>query len=675
MLTSGFLPQSLQMIVPRLVLVKPKPFHIRHFPDTLFGVSRIGWTSDASVIDAIYQFGEFQLNLGRFELLRNGKALRVERKPMELLILLASRQGQLVTRAEITERLWSSEVFVDTEHGINTAVRKLRHLLRDDPDDPKFIQTVTGMGYRFVAAVSTIVAAKAEAAASESELPNPKVEQVPSVPASGRIPRRLWIMLGTSAAVLIAGLALTVGPHPLAARLFHRSSPAITSIAVIPLDNLSGDPNQEYLADGMTDELTTMLTKNSTLRIVSRTSAMQYKKAHRPLRDIARSLGVDGIVEGSISRSDGRVHMTLQLIHADTDSHIWAESYDRDAHDMTLPEQGAKAIAKVLHSAVSVPVAQRYVNPEAHDAWLRGRYLWFQDRIIESGPYFRKATEIQPDYAPGWAGLSLYYGGGTVPGDLDPRTSFTAEEDAAARALQLDPSLPEAHLAMGAALFYARWDFARADQEILRAIELDPRAAEPYHLRARLLEALDRQDEAIESEKKAMELDPFQRPWSLVWAYFFARKYDAALDDARLRLETYPTDPVLLLLTASAYRCQGKHKEAVDYWVKLLLAMGDRKGASELIRAFQQAGYTGVVRWQLSGAMRQAKKGYVSPVELALYHAQLGHRDDALSLLEEGYRQHAPGLLWAPDEMAYDFLHNDPRYRSLIQKIGLPSAH
>jgi TolB-like protein/DNA-binding winged helix-turn-helix (wHTH) protein len=625
-----------------------------------------------------YQFGDFELDCGRFELRRKGQSLRVERKPMELLILLASREGRLVTRAEIAERLWTSEIFVDTEHGINTAIRKLRYLLRDDPDEPQFIQTVTGMGYRFVAPITTCETGKlnrALAAATASIAHDEPAKPEAKIPASFFRSRRFWIEISASSAILFAILAVTAGRRPLAARLFHRRPPPITSIAVLPLDNLSGNPNQEYFADGMTDELTTMLAKDSTLRIISRTSAMQYKRARRPLPEIARALGVDGILEGSVARSSDQIHMTLQLIRGDDDSHVWAESYDRDANDVTLPDEAARAIAKTLHRAATIAAPARYVNPEAHDAWLRGRYLWFQDRIIESGPYFRKATEIQPDYAPGWAGLSMHYSGGTVPGALDPRTSLPAEEDTAVRALQLDPSLADAHLAMGAAYFYARWDFARADQEILRAIELDPRAAEPYHLRARLLEALNRQDEAIESEKKAMELDPFERPWSLVWAYRFARRYDAALDDARLRLETYPADPVLLLLTADTYRCEGRYKEAVDYWVKLSIAFGDRQRATELLRAFHRGGYSGVVRLQLADATRQAKKRYVPPVVLAWYHAQLGHREETLSLLEEGYRQHAPGLLWLQDEMAYDFLHNDPRYRSLIEKIGLPWGH
>jgi DNA-binding winged helix-turn-helix (wHTH) protein len=257
---------------------------------------------------AVYQFGDFQLDCGRFELFRNGHSLRVERKPMELLILLASRQSQLVTRAEIAQRLWSSEVFVDTEHGINTAIRKLRYLLRDDSEDPKFIQTVTGMGYRFIAptvtigepaidlpAAPTLEPAAADAVTAPQAL-TPAPQGFPKKPLAIQI-----AVVARFVGLTVLFIVMAIGPRKIAGLLHLDSDPPITSLAVIPLDNLSGDPNQEYLADGMTDDLITMLAKNSTLRIVSRTSVMQYKSARRPLREIANALGVDGVLEGSIS--------------------------------------------------------------------------------------------------------------------------------------------------------------------------------------------------------------------------------------------------------------------------------------------------------------------------------------------------------------------------------------
>ena len=626
----------------------------------------------------VYRFGDFRLDCGSYELLRNGHPIKMERKPMALLVLFASREGQLVTRAEIAERLWSSEVFVDTEHGINTAVRKLRFELRDDPIDPKFIKTVTGVGYRFVAPVF------AEPAPGLSEVeasPSSVVSTVPDgaavanlseadsapLPRSRRLP---WLIVApaTVALILIASLMLV--------RLRQRSAPpVIRSLAVIPLDNFSGDPGQDYLAEGMTDELITMIARNSTLRITSRTSVMQYKGVHRPLSEIAHSLGVDGIVEGSIARKGDQVHMTLQLIRADTDSHVWAQSFNRATGDTALAEEAARTISEQLHSAAPIATTRRYINPEAHDAYLRGRYLWIGQNMLDSGAYFRRATEIQPDYAEAWAGLANYYGEGAALDVLDPRTAFGPEEAAAKRALELAPDSAEAHLAMAAVYLIARWDTTNADLESQRAISLDPRDGELYYFRACVLDAMDRHAEAIEAAKRSVELAPYQRPSALAEMYFLARQYDAALSELRLRLEAQPNNVSLLFVQSDTWRRKGNYKEAVDAWQRMLVASGDAKTARQVRLAYEKGGWQGFIRWQLRLREGQAKSTYVSPVELASYHAQLGEREQTLALLEEGYRQRATDMRWIHQDPAYDFLNADPRFRSILNSVGRPSAH
>jgi len=607
---------------------------------------------------------------------------------MELLILLASREGQLVTRTEIAERLWASEVFVDTEHGINTAIRKLRYLLRDDPGHPQFIQTVVGMGYRFIAPITTVQtpsseavppgAAPMEPAALDAIQPREAIspEELGGVPApslSTSNPRFAhWIGLTALAALLITIPIVTVGAHPLGERLLHRNQqPAISSLAVLPLDNLSGDSSQDYFADGMTDELITMLAKESSLRIVSRTSVMQYRGARRPLPEIAQALHADAILEGSVSRSAGQVHMTLQLIRADTDSHLWADSYQRDANDVALPDEAAKAIANQLHRAVPAVKAVRYVSPAAHDAYLHGNYLWFGDHMEESGAWFRKAIDLQPDYALAWTGLADYYGEGIAADALDPRTSIVPEEQAAQRALALDPNLPQAHQAMAAMFLIDRWDWADADREILRAISLDPQNAELYYLRACGLKAVNRQAEAIELGKKVMELDPFSRPYALAGFYEGARQFDAALKEIRLRLEANPNNLDLLGLEMDTLRRMGNYKEAVDVWARWHILTGDPKSAVNLRRAWDRGGARGFVRWQLDRRLLQSKSRYVSPVELASYYAQLGEKERTLALLEEGYRQHSTDTLWIQEDPAYDFLHSDSRFRAIVQRTGV----
>jgi TolB-like protein len=456
------------------------------------------------------------------------------------------------------------------------------------------------------------------------------------------------------------------------------AKPKISSLAVLPLDNLSGDPAQDYFADGMTDELITMLAKNSTLRIISRTSVMQYKGAHRPLPEIAKALGVDGVLEGSVERSGDKVHMTIQLIAAPSDTHVWAESYDRNANDVvSLPREAAQTIAKKLNSGVAQPVAARYVSPEAHDAYLRGRYIWFTGSNDEAGKYFRKATELQPDYALGWTGLSVYYGAGAIGGDLNPEDAIPQEEAAANKAIALDDSVPEAHLALGAAMFQ-KWDWARADQEIARAIELNPSFAEAYHFRSKMDTALGRNEQAIESEKKAMELDPFQRPFAMGLAYVSVRQYDAAINDARQRLETQPEDIGLHWILCDAHRRKGELKEAAQEWEKIVQLSGDKAegiSAATIRHAFEKGGYKAVLLRQLNYLKQKSATRYVSPVDLALQYAQLGRREETLALLEEGYRQHSPLLLWIQCDPAYDFLHGEERYRSIIRRIGLPPTY
>jgi TolB-like protein/DNA-binding winged helix-turn-helix (wHTH) protein/lipoprotein NlpI len=633
------------------------------------------------VTGPVFEFGNFRLDCGRFELVRGADPLRVERKPMELLILLVSRQGQLVTRAEIAQRLWSSEVFVDTEHGINTAIRKLRYLLHDDSEEPKFIQTVTGMGYRFVAptisvgeqATAPLEAPAVEPATSdpglEAETPAPSTDEAPKKPLAVQI-----FVVARFVALTVLFVVMAIGPRQITGLLHRDPNPPITSLAVIPLDNLSGDPSQEYFADGMTDELITMLAKDSTLRITSRTSVMQYKGARKPLPEVARALNVDGILEGSISRANGQVHMTLQLIRADTDAHLWAESYDRSTNEVAaLPGEAARAIADRLHSASTLQAQPRYVNPVAHDAYLQGRYLWFANASDASLPYFKKASELQPDYALAWAGLSAYYGGEAMFGGLDPRQALPMEESTARKCMQLDPSEAECHLSMAGADLLSGWNLNEALNETLRATELDPKNAEAWELRSRILQTLNRYDEAVQAEKTSIELNPSSE-WGLMLAFWTARRYDEALTDVRQRIVATPNDPTLQLFLASCYRGKGMDEESIQALEKFYdLSEGLSQGAA-LRHAFESGGIKAAVEWQIKLVKARARKHYVSPVDLAELYAQLGDREQTLSLLDEAFQQHASGLLWIQADSAYDFLHHDPHWQSLIQRVGLPLA-
>ena len=642
-----------------------------------------------------YKFGEFELDPSRFELRRSGRVQRLERIPLELLILLAEKQGEIATRQEIIERVWGKDVFVDTEHGINTAIRKIRQALRDDAEQPRFVETVTGKGYRFVAERnndSLALAAEAESLtaiqpaippeANRTSLPEPAplsaaASSAAPVPVSGLKSRTRMLAVAALVLFVAAGMLVAANAGGIRNRLFA-VSPArqIHSIAVLPLSNLSGDPTQDYFADGMTDEVITMLAKNTSLRVVSRTSAMQYKGVNRPVRDIARELGVDGILEGSIERSPRRVHMTVQLIYAPTDSHVWAESYDRDLNDAySLPSELSQMIAKQVKIATTFSSRQRNVNPEAHDAYLRGRYFWFADNDQRSQKFFEKAIQIQPDYAPAWAGLSSLY---TVRGvnDEAPAKDLTDKAEAAARkAVELDDSLPEAHHALAAWYLFYAWDLAHADAESRQAIDLDPTIAEQHHLRSYILFAMNRNDEALQEQRRATELDPFARSWGLGHAYLQLRQFDAAINELRLRADATPNEAWIRFNLSHAYWHKGMWNESEQEWEKGLQLLGAPDEAAAAHRAFEQGGEKAVEQWGVDDIKARAQKGYVSPFQIARQYAHLGDNTNTLKFLEQSYRERYPWLILLQTEPDFDFVHNEPRYRALVKKIGLTPAY
>jgi TolB-like protein/DNA-binding winged helix-turn-helix (wHTH) protein len=631
----------------------------------------------------VYQFGDFSLDCGKFELCRKGRRLKLERKPLELLVLLVSKHGQVVTRNEIAECLWEREVFVDIEHGINTAIRKIRQTLGDSSDLPRFVQTVSGSGYRFIASVTAVepeVTEPTQPSGDPVDVPPapPEISATPVIASATNPHHGLWLVTALCASVLVIISILTLGPHPLAARLLDRDThSAIASLAVLPLDNLSGDPNEEYFADGMTDELTTMLAKDSTLRIVSRTSAMQFKDAHRSLPEIARALNVDAILEGSISRSSHQVHMTLQLIRGDTDSHVWAESYDRDTNDVAaLPGDAARVIAARLNSSTPRHADVRYVKPEAHDAYLRGHYSWVVGRNEDAGRYYQLAVDIQPDYALGWTGLADYYAGEALHGEVDPRQVLPQAKAAAMKAVELDNSLPRAHATLGGMIFFNHGDDVQALKELTRATELNSQDGEDFHLHARVLCALGRNDEAIAVQKQSTAINPFEHPGAMAEIYMCTRQFDAAISDGEMRLKDFPVAPDILKQLADGYHWKGMDKEGVATLARQISAEGDLPLSAAVRRAFETGGYAAVVRCQLAAIEKRAHTGRVSTFKLADLHGRLREHDATLALFEQGANERDPLLLLlAQSDPAFDFLHADPRYRSLIQKMGLPPMY
>lgn len=623
-----------------------------------------------------YTFGDFELDPARFELRRNGRTHKLERIPLELLILLVKREGQVVSRQEIVEQLWGKDVFVDTEHGINTAIRKIRTALREDVERPRFIQTVSGRGYRFVPEVK---AERAEPVKSAQEL---VVATLPPAPAaiSTASQKNLWqvAVISGIAALLVVAVAFSLDVAGMRDRVFasHKIAP-IHSIAVLPLMNLSGDASQDYYADGMTDELITALAQNRSLRVVSRTSAMQYKGVNRPLHDIAQSLGVDGILEGSVNRNRDHVHVNLQLIYAPTDTHVWAQSFDRDLNSaMSLPEELSRTIAAAA-KIEPIPVKpQRAINPEAHDAYLRGRYLWFKMAKNDSSrQYFQKAIELQPDYAAAWGGLADSYIGDVAAGNVPPEPSLQKGTEAARKAVELDDLSAEAHHALAASYLFASWDWRSAEKESLRALELNPNIAEAHHLRSFILLVSQRPDQALLEEKRAMELDPFAEPWALGDIYIDLRQFDAAINELRLRELAQPDDGAVHFELSKAYWLKGMWTEAQQELEQGLRLTGGTDVAAAAHRAFEKGGEKAVEQWGVRGALARSRKGYVAAWDKATVCAYLGKKEQTISFLEDSLRERGAWLIFIQSDPIFDFLHSDERYQALVQKIGLPPAY
>jgi TolB-like protein/DNA-binding winged helix-turn-helix (wHTH) protein len=619
-----------------------------------------------------YKFADFHLDTARFELRRNGQPQRLERIPMELLILLLENGGQLVSRQEIVGRVWGKDVFVDTEHGINTAIRKIRTALGEDGERPRFIQTISGKGYRFVAEVAR--------SNGESEL-RTREEQPSAVPPPayavqiGRKRAVHWLF--GAAIIVLAGVLLDLNVGGVRDRILGRSKIGpIHTLAVLPLTNLSGDSSQDYYVDGMTDELITALARNHSLRVVSRTSAMRYKSANKPLRDIARELGVDGILEGSVSRSGNNVHVNLQLIYAPTDTHVWAESYDRDLNSaMTLPDELAQTIATAARVEPAPAKPKRYVSPEAHDAYLQGRLFWFAENGDRGRSYFEKAVQLQPDYAAAWDGLSDSYGVMGVVGAMPPRKAFAKLQEYVRKAFELDPDLPEVHNSLAATALFYEWNWSKAEEQSLRAIELNPNYAEARFVHSYILLVTNRDKEALEEEKRANDLAPFERPWALGLLYVHLRQYDAAINELQSRANTLSQNAFVRSFLSESYWLKGMWKDSEREEEEAHRLWGDPKGADELHRAFEQGGEEAVERLGLTQTLARARKGYVPSTSIAIMYAGLHDKEHSLHYLEAAYREHAPLLIFLQKEPMYDFLHSDPRYQALVKKIGLPPAY
>src|SRR5216683_3007455 len=496
------------------------------------------------------RFGDFQFDSRARQLRKRGHTIRLHGQPLEILGLLLERPGEVVLREELRAKLWPEDTFVDFEHSLNAAVNKLREALDDDANNPRFIETVPRRGYRFIAPVEGVLPASApdstnlDAPAANQEAIDLGVEKsAAEVPMpSGARPRRRTLWLVFAACAFLVALLVGFDAGGLRQRFFGRPDPGgIRSIAVLPLENLSHDPEQEYFADGMTEALITYIAKIGALRVTSRTSVMPYKGTKKPLSQIARELNVDVVVEGSDQRSGDRVRIDAQLIDARNDRNLWTESYQSDLSDV-LELQGnvARAIAGEVRVQLTPEEraglsATRSVKREAYEAYLHGLYSLNKrtPKDVRRGiEYFQKAIDIDPTYALAYAGLA----DGDIlledQGELPPREAMPRARAATKKALELDDSLAQAHASLAAIEWTYEWDLTAAGKQFERTLSLDPNYATAREWYAVYLTEMGRFDEAIAQIQRAHELDPLSLiiEVNLGRCYYFARRYDEAIE-------------------------------------------------------------------------------------------------------------------------------------------------
>jgi TolB-like protein/DNA-binding winged helix-turn-helix (wHTH) protein/Tfp pilus assembly protein PilF len=628
----------------------------------------------AAPASRLLRFDSYELDVRAAELRKGGIKLRLQGQPIQVLAKLLSCSGELVTREELRAEIWPAETFVDFDHSLHNAISRIREVLGDSAETPRYIETLPRRGYRFIRPVEKV------------GIPEPQQPPVsePAVAVPIEAPRT------TTRAALIAGLSVVVVAAAglvLAPALARRSSaiPSVRSIAVLPMDNFSGDQAQEYFADGMTDELITDLAKIGSLRVISRTSIMRYKGTRKGLPEIARELNVDGIIEGSVTRSGQRVRITAQLLYGPTDKHLWAETYERDLGDiLSLQSEVAQAIAQQVRAELT-PQQQarlgstRQVNPEAYDAYLRGRYYLWNDYTTPqplnmAKQYFEESVRKDPGFALAYSGLADAYAYLGFFHQLSTESAYRSAEEALRQASALDDSIGEIHDTQAVLDWRYRWDWNGADRELQQAIALAPSYICAHEDRAEYLAFQGRGAEARAEVAKSMALDSSVSSDLTESAVDYQlRDFAGLIEASRRGMALNPKEWLEYYFLGVGYEGTGKQLEAiVEFQRAVELSGGDQDATAELAYAYAGIGRKAETRKMLHNFQRETKTPYVSPYLIATLYAGLGEKDKAFEMLEKAYREKCLDLSWSlKADLRMDSLRSDPRYKKLLHRVGL----
>lgn len=610
---------------------------------------------------AVLRFGSFEVDLSAGELRRHGASIKLQQQPFRVLALLLEHPGEVVTREQLRQAIWPSTAFGSFDEGIDATIHKLRNALGDSAEHPRFIETLPRRGYRFIAPVAR-------------EVRPARSRRLPLVLAGGAV------LVGAVLLGLTGGLR---GRRP------GLAAPRVRSLAVLPLANLSGDSTQEYFADGMTDALITDLGRISGLRVISRTSSMRYKGTSATLPEIARQLDVDAVVEGAVLRVGPRVRITAQLVEASTDRHLWSETYEGDLRDvLALQNEVARAIAAQVRTTLSSPTEPRAagarpVNAEAYDAYLRGRHewnAWTEQGLKRSIAYFERAVAKDPAYAPAWAGLSDAYHLLSQFGYLPQQVALPKAKVAALQAIALDSTLSEAHVSLSGVRLHLERSWTATEDELRRAIALDPNNAMAHQWYGYYLSARGRFDAAIAEMRRALELDPLSpnKLNSLAATLYRAGRYDDALRYFRQVPDPDANSELRHRRMATIYERKGMFPEAIAELVTAMTLAGKQEVGALLELEVRRSGYAMAKKaflWADVAEMeRRAEQPYPRPrtLEIAVDYALLGEKDKAFEWLDEAVRVGDGGLMYLKVDDRFEALRSDPRFTALVSRLGFP---
>ena len=622
-----------------------------------------------------YEFGPFRLDGGKRLLLLDREPVALAPKALETLLVLIEYRDRVLTKDELLQRIWGDTAV--EEGGLTRNISILRKALGEKPEDHQYILTVPGRGYRFVADVRERArGAEAAGADGQDEVSDESPAPVAPLAAADATPSiRPWVFFGL-AALLAGGLFYALRPTHAA----HAERPSITAIAVLPLDNLSADPSQEYFADGMTEALIGNLARIRALRVVSRTSVMRFKDKPPPLSELARTLNVDAVLEGSVQRTGDRVRVSVQLIHAATDAHLWAREYERELTDvLKLQSEVARAVADEVQARLTAEERARLasvgsVQPAAYQEFLLGQhYLWrlTEEDLARAIAHFEESVRVDPNYAAAYAGLSHAWWWRGIWGATTFKQVESPSRAAAVKALQLDPGLPEAHVSIGRLKFGHEWDWSGARQAFVRALEIDPNNVDAHFFSAMLCMALGCFAEAIDHMERIEERDPLS---ATVQSFFGrvlyrGRRYDDAIVHLNRAIELDPQAPARAYRRlADVYEAVGKYDGALMLLEKEARIEGRSRGASHTTRAARVQALMGNREEAIE--MLNGLRG-ANPHEVAMAYTALGYYDEAFRLLF-GIIDEPSFDVYVKTDPAFDRLHADPRWQEVLRRMHYP---